>query len=152
MIRNLVLILIIVLSFSSSRMCAQKGWTETIGTYFLDNKATNVFSEFRYFELETANYWKYLDTSRSYVHLVPKGSGNGVICALKELRMTEDSLSFVTNEYKNTHYSFFGKFTVPIDKVYHNMHNKVLEGTLYWYKDDKLFRKGKVGFIFESGC
>jgi hypothetical protein len=152
MTKNLGLILIMGLFFLSSRLNAQNGWTEAVGEYFLNDASNSVFSEFYFFALETSDYWKYLDTSRSYVHLIPSDSNDCVDCTINEIRMTDDSLSFTTKQCQGNQYMFSGKYTVPLGEVYHNMHKTVLEGILYWYKKGRLFQKGNVSFTFESGC
>jgi len=153
--KNLILIVIIAQSFSLSRLCAQNGWTETVGTYFLNSGSTNIFPEFYCFTLEPANYYKNIDTSLCSVHLniaYSKDNLVGVDCRLKEFCMTSDSLSFCTDECQDNQYLFSGEFLVPLSEVYHNMYKTVLKGVLKWYKNGQLFRKGKVSFTFEMGC
>jgi hypothetical protein len=142
-------------SFPLCRIYAQNGWTEIIGNYFLESDSKNLFPELDYFTLVPVSYYKNIDTAHCFIHLNKSCSSDtldSTNCSFKEIYLTNDSLSFSSDNCQNNQYSFSGEFLVPLSEVYHNMSKAVLKGFIKWYKNGQLLRKGRVIFTFEKGC
>ena len=131
---------------------SQVKWYDYIAVYHLHSADGKRFNNFRYFELEPADHWKYIDPTRCSAHWFPTDSlytDSVAVANMTEFFLENDSLHFRTTQCFNEQYEFFGRFRMPSTQFPNHLGEPVLDGILLFYRRGVLKQQLRVVFIYE---